>query len=141
VYRGTPDQLPDPLIEGIEGTDNAPAYRSTAYVVFENFAIEKFGNRIPQLNFEVFRRVSASNGSGVEDLVKAVTLIPGAGEFVYDTVIETRDLGGGATVPENDHAGQDTADWTVALDDLEASLPNVETVLFVVGWFGDDLRA
>jgi hypothetical protein len=140
VYRGTADQMPDPLIEGVEGAGNAPAYRGTAYVVFENLALEKFGNRIPQLNFEVFRRVSPSDGTGVEDLVKAITIIPSSGERVYDPVVHTRDLGGGASAPENRFAGRESADWTVAIDDLEASLPNVNTVLLVVGWFGDDLR-
>lgn len=81
-----------------------------------------------------------AGGTALEDAVKAITLIPGAGEFAYDTVVETRDLGGGATVPENRHSAEDSADWTVALDDLEASLPNAATVLLVVGWFGDDLR-
>lgn len=141
VYRGTQDQAPDPLIEGVEGTANTPAYRSTAYVVFENFALEAFGNRIPQLNFEVFRRVSPSDGTGLEDLVSAITVIPGAGERVYDTVISSRDVAGGATVPENSFAGQAIPDWGVAIDDLDASLPNVGTVLLVVGWFGSDLRA
>ncbi|MFN3349055.1 glycoside hydrolase/phage tail family protein [Pseudorhodoplanes sp.] len=140
VYRGTADQPPDPLIEGIEGTANAPAYRGTAYVVFENLEITQFGNRLPQLSFELFRRVSPSDGSGLEDIVQAITLIPGAGERVYDTVVHTRDLGGGATMPENKFAGQDTADWNVALGALEASIPNANTVLLVVGWFGDDLR-
>ncbi|MBX6329975.1 MAG: glycoside hydrolase/phage tail family protein, partial [Pseudolabrys sp.] len=135
VYHGTTDQLPDPLIEGVEGAGNVPAYRGTAYVVFENFALEKFGNRIPQLNFEVFRRVFPSN------LVTAITVIPGSGERVYDPVIHTRYLGGGVTVPENKFAGHAGADWTAALDDLQATLPNVNTVLLVVGWFGDDLRA
>jgi hypothetical protein len=54
VYRGTPDQTPDPLIEAIEG--GAPACRGTAYVVFEDLALDAFGNRAPQLSFEVFRR-------------------------------------------------------------------------------------
>jgi hypothetical protein len=141
VHRGTADQAPDSLIEGIEGTANAPAYRGTAYVVFDNLQITQFGNRLPQLSFEVFRRVSPSDGSGLEDIVQAITLIPGAGERVYDTLVHTRDLGGGATTPENEFAGQDTADWNVALDDLEVSIPNTGTVLLVVGWFGDDLRA
>lgn len=52
-----------------------------------------------------------------------------------------RDHGGGATAPENQFAGQATADWNIALDDLAASLPNIHTVLLVVGWFGSDLRA
>jgi hypothetical protein len=141
VHKGGLSQSPDSLIEGIEGSANTPAYRGTAYVVFENFAIAKFGNRIPQLNFEVLRRVSPTDGSGLEDIVEAVTVIPGAGERVYDTVIETRDLGGGGSQPENAFSGQGTADWNVALDDLQDSLPNVGTVLLVVGWFGDDLRA
>lgn len=140
VHRGTATQDPDSLIEGIEGADNAPAYCGTAYVVFENLALADFGNRIPQLTFEVFRRVSPADGSGLEDLIEAVTLIPGAGERTYDPVIVTRDLGGGVTFPENAFAGQADADWTVSLDDLQASLPNLKTVFLVVGWFGDDLR-
>ena len=136
VHRGTADQNPDSLIEGIEGGADAPAYRGTAYVVFDNLQITQFGNRLPQLTFEVFRRVS-----GLEGLVEAITVIPGAGERVYDTVVSTRDLGGGATTPENKFAGEATADWTVALDALQSSLPSVNTVLLVVGWFGDDLRA
>ena len=28
---------------------DAPAYRGTAYLVFDNLALEKFGNRLPQL--------------------------------------------------------------------------------------------
>jgi hypothetical protein len=141
VYRGSADQQPDSLIEAIEGAGNAPAYRGTAYVVFDNLAIGDFGNRIPQLNFEVFRRVSPSDGTGLEDLVQAITIIPGAGEFVYDTEIDSRDLGGGASAPENDFAGQAEADWSVAMDDLQASLPNVHSASLVVSWFGDDLRA
>jgi NlpC/P60 family putative phage cell wall peptidase len=141
VYRGSADQQPDSLIEAIEGAGNAPAYRGTAYVVFDKLAIGDFGNRIPQLNFEVFRRVSPSDGTGLEDLIQAITIIPGAGEFVYDTEIDSRDLGGGASAPENDFAGQAEADWSVAMDDLQASLPNVNSASLVVSWFGDDLRA
>ncbi len=141
VHKGGPDQSPNSLIEGIEGSANTPACRATAYVVFENFALARFGNRIPQLNFEVFRRVSPTDGSGLEDIVESISVIPGCGERVYDPVIETRDLGGGSSTPENAFSGQGTADWTVAIDNLQDSLPSVGTVLLVVGWFGDDLRA
>jgi hypothetical protein len=140
VYRGTANQSPDPLIEGVEGSGNAPAYRGTAYVVFDNLPLEKFGNRLPQLTFEVFRRVSSTAGDSLETIIRTVTLIPGAGERAYDTKVQKRDLGGGSTTPENDSTGRATPDWSVALDDLKASLPNVDTVFLVVGWFGDDLR-
>ena len=49
-------QTPDPLIVAKEGADNAPAYRGLAYVVFEDMPLADFGNRMPQLSFEVFRR-------------------------------------------------------------------------------------
>lgn len=52
-YRGTETQMPDPLIESYEGVGNVPAYRGTAYVVFEHFPVEKDGNRIPFLTCEV----------------------------------------------------------------------------------------
>ena len=53
VYRGTEDQLPDPLIEAYEGAGNVPAYRGQAYVVFENFQLADYGNRIPNITCEV----------------------------------------------------------------------------------------
>ncbi|RJF94570.1 hypothetical protein D3874_01665 [Oleomonas cavernae] len=140
-YPGAADQLPDPLIEGIEGA--APAYRGTAYVVFENLGLERFGNRLPQLAFELCRRIGRPGGDSIEDLAQAVTLIPGAGEFAYDTRVVTagaRAIAAGAQAPQNRSATDARADWHAALDDLAASLPNVTKVFLVVGWFGDDLR-
>ena len=55
IYPGSQDQLPDPLMEAIEGQGLVPAYRGTAYVVIENLALADFGNRVPQLSFEVVR--------------------------------------------------------------------------------------
>ncbi len=59
-YTGSDDQLPDSLIEAKEGAGNAPAYRGLAYIVFERLALADFGNRIPQLSFEVHRAVDPS---------------------------------------------------------------------------------
>lgn len=53
VHRGTPGQPVDPLIAAAEGMDACPAYRRLAYVVFEDFPLAHFGNRIPALSFEV----------------------------------------------------------------------------------------
>src|SRR5690606_6360953 len=96
VYRGTEAQTPDPLIENMMGAGNAPAYRGTAYIVFDNLPLEKFGNRIPQLSFEVFRPLADEDSA--EQLVRSVTMIPGAGEFVYATEPILRSADGG-TVP------------------------------------------
>ena len=40
VYRGTEDQGRDPLIASMMGAENTPAYRGTAYVVFDNLPLE-----------------------------------------------------------------------------------------------------
>lgn len=54
VHTGEGDQAHDPLIAAAEGVSNCPAFRGTAYAVFENLALADFGNRIPSLTFEVF---------------------------------------------------------------------------------------
>ena len=59
VYPGTRDQLPDPLIEAVEGTGTVPAYRGTAYVVIEDLDLAQFGTRVPQFSFEVCRPAQA----------------------------------------------------------------------------------
>lgn len=72
-YKGTEDQLPDPLIEAHEGVGNAPAYRGTAYVVFENFPLEKDFNRLPQLTIEVGHADTAPAALGTVDVYQVLT--------------------------------------------------------------------
>jgi hypothetical protein len=60
VYNGTTTQLPDPTIEADKGVGNVPAYRGTAYVVFENLQLADYGNRIPNFEFKVIGAGSTS---------------------------------------------------------------------------------
>lgn len=53
IYLGSETQLPDPLIEADLGAGSAPAFRGTAYLIFDNLALEDFGNRIPNITVEV----------------------------------------------------------------------------------------
>jgi hypothetical protein len=138
VHRGGEAQAPDPLIEAVE--DDAPAYRGTAYVVFEDLPLGTFGNRVPQLSFEVFRRPRGDEPR-LEDRLEGVCLIPGAGEFVLATEPVMRREGLTRTTPENVHAGDGRADLAVSLDQLQTQCPNLKRVSLVIGWFGDDLRA
>jgi hypothetical protein len=139
-YPGDEAQEPDPFIAARMGAANTPAYRGTAYVVFEELALSAFGNRLPQLSFEVFRPLPDPDTA--EGLVKAVTMIPASGEFIYATQPVRRLSGpGGATRADNLNALAETTDITVALDRLQASVPGIESVSLVVAWFGDDLRA
>lgn len=136
LHEGSETQAPDPAVVAIEGAARAPAYRGLAYVVFENMALADFGNRIPQLSFEVHRSVEPFG----ED-IKGVVLIPGSGEFVYATSAVSKSIGRGISDAENVHTKQGGADWNVAIDQLQATLPNAKSVSLVVSWFGTDLRA
>lgn len=136
VHRGTEDQLLDPLIEAKEAEDEAPAYRGLAYIVFERLPLESFGNRLPQISVEVIRPVGR-----LENMIKAVAIIPGATEFGYDPLTVTRTTGHGVYTPENRHTASADSDWTASLDELQAVCPNLERVALIVTWFGSDLRA
>lgn len=135
-YPGSQTQSPDALIVAKEGAANAPAYRGLAYVVFERLPLENFGNRIPQLSFEVVRPVGQ-----LEGMLRAVSLIPGTTEFGYEPAQVTRTVGPGQSVAENRHVAHAVSDVAAAVEELEGLCPNLERVAVVVAWFGDDLRA
>lgn len=134
-YRGTEDQVPDAFIEAKQGAGNAPAYRGTAYIVFERLDLSLYGNRIPQISVELCRPVGE-----LEPMIRAVCVIPGASELGYDPEPRYRILGPGSSRPENIHQREGQSDWTVSLDELQALCPSLEHVALVVSWFGDDLR-
>ncbi|HST90968.1 MAG TPA: glycoside hydrolase/phage tail family protein [Brevundimonas sp.] len=138
VHQGGAEQTPDPLIEAVEGT--APAYRGTAYVVFEDLPLGPYGNRPPQLAFEVFRRAGGTEPR-LEDRLEGVCLIPGAGEFVLASEPVMRRDGLTRTAAENVHGGAGQTDLAVSLDQLTAQAPALKRVSLVIGWFGSDLRA
>jgi hypothetical protein len=136
LYTGSRDQQPDSLIAAHVGADAAPAYRDTAYIVFERLALAAYGNRIPQLSFEVYRSVEP-----FAEAIRSVVLIPGSGEFVYSVEPVTVAAGLGASASENVHTLLGGTDWTVSLDQLSTALPNATSVSLIVSWFGTDLRA
>lgn len=136
VHRGSEDQTVDDLIAAKEGAADAPAYRGLAYIVFERLPLADFGNRIPQLSFEIVRPIGR-----LEKMVRAVTLIPGTTEFGYETSGVVAVKGPGQSATENRHVANAPSDVIAALDDLEGVCPNLERVAVVVAWFGTDLRA
>ena len=130
----TRTQAVDSLIAAKQGA--APAYRGTATIVFERLPLEDFGNRIPQLSFEVIRPVA-----GVESDIRAVTLIPGSTEFGYDPEPILKVISPGNRVALNRHVDGAASDWQASLDELQEVCPNLGRVSLAVTWFGDDLRA
>lgn len=150
LYKGSETQNPDPTIESFEGVDKTPAYRGIAYIVVEDFPLAVFGNRIPNFTFEV--RKTTAGSAPMEDLVKSLVIIPGSGEFVYDTTIQYKipgyDAGGGTFIQQgsqekiNQHNRDPLkTDADFAIDQMLATFKNLEWVAVVVTWFGDSLDA
>jgi hypothetical protein len=150
IYLGTETQLPDPAMEAVYGVGKTPAYRGMAYVMIEDFPLAAFGNRIPNFSFEVTRKALQNDvgDAPVEAMVKSLMLIPGSGEFVYDTTIGYK-LGGqyvngvwaqqGTQSPMNAHTPTGQTNVTVALDQMKETFPNLEWVGLVVNWFATSL--
>jgi hypothetical protein len=137
VYTGSEDQLPDPRIEAVEGAGQAPAYRGIAYVVIEDMALAAYGNRVPQLSFEVIRAVGSE---GLQDAVQAVALMPGTGEYTLATRRVSYGAGPGQGRVANVNTPSGLTDMESSLDQLRRELPRVQSVSVIVSWFGDDLR-
>lgn len=80
LYLGDEDQLPDPDLEVIYGMGNTPAYRGRAYVVFPNFDLTDWRERIPTFRFEVISNIASdlpiplfASGTGSDRIVSAVS--------------------------------------------------------------------
>ncbi len=65
VYAGSETQTADPTIQAAVGVADCPAYRGLAYLVFEDIALNEFGNRIPNVMVELFRCVEMTSPDAV----------------------------------------------------------------------------
>ncbi len=81
LHQGSERQPPDPLIAAAEGI--APAFRGQAYVVFEDLALGEFGNRLPNLSFEINPAAPAQPlGAAMAALAaRAGVDLPATGQF------------------------------------------------------------
>ncbi|MAI90414.1 glycoside hydrolase/phage tail family protein [Ponticaulis sp.] len=138
LYTGAAVQQVDPLIEAIEGA--APAYNGLAYIVFEDFPLDDYGARLPQLGFEVTRPAIGSTEPGLRDKIRSVNFIPASGEWVYAPDLIRKIEYPGWETPLNRNSATGEVDVIRALDQLDAELPNVDAINLTLAWFGDDLR-
>jgi len=143
AYTGGADQLPDPVMEAIEGPGLVPAYRGTAYVVIEDLALEPFGNRVPQFSFEVIRSEQANAPEFEDDLVQriqAVAMMPGTGEYALAASPVYYTNGPGAQWAANINSPSGKSDFQTSVEALGEELPKCQSTSLVVSWFGSDLR-
>ena len=142
VYYGSKDQLPDPLMEAVEGEGMVPAYRGTAYIIMENLPLSGFGNRVPQFTFEVCRPSPASQTDASGDTahaVRAVALVPGTGEYSLATTPVFVSGAPGHSQNANVNTPSGKTDFVTSVEALDEELPNCGAVSLVVSWFGDNL--
>lgn len=153
LHKGSADQMPDPLIEALEGAGQAPAYRGTAYVVIEDLELGRWGNRVPSFSFEVIRPAEAPGVTTLQQAVQGVAWLPGSGEYALaDQPVLLKGVSAAPFQPGFDlgaeagqrHANLHTvageADFTVSLAALETELPAARSSLLIASWFGGDLR-
>ncbi|ETX16173.1 gene transfer agent protein [Roseivivax halodurans JCM 10272] len=137
VYKGRADQLPDPVMEAIEGAGNVPAYRGTAYVVIEDLDLGRFGNRVPQFSVEVTR--PSLEADALPQLLRGVAMLPGTGEYTLAPTQQHMRFGDDAVQLVNINTPSEETDLATSLRMMRDELPNVGAVSLVVSWFGDDL--
>ncbi|TRW14350.1 GTA baseplate fiber-binding domain-containing protein [Glacieibacterium frigidum] len=86
LHSGGEGQGADPLIAAAEG-GGCPAYRGLAYAVFEDLPLADYGNRIPNLTFEVVADEGAVDAGGVavdlgDGVLQAAGVFPAFEGFV-----------------------------------------------------------
>ena len=151
-YNGSEIQQPNSVIQSYIGPENTPAFRGLAYIVFEDFKLEEYNGRIPNLSFDVsrYKMLRSPNTIAPEDLVTGVNLIPGSGHFVYDTKVQYQyklgSLSGysanyrisqNEVINQNNNEGK--SDFELSIDHLKRDMPNVQWVSIVFTWFTNSL--
>ncbi|MDN5248275.1 MAG: glycoside hydrolase TIM-barrel-like domain-containing protein [Wolbachia endosymbiont of Tyrophagus putrescentiae] len=145
-YHGTEEQNPDPFFSSIE---DVPAYRGISYIVIKDFPLADYHNRVPTFTFEV-QSILKSEGFSIAENIRNINIIPGSGEFVYDTKIQKKiaqqkinsnqyiTYGPAKRINHNNYTKK--SDAVLSLDQLKDDLPNIEWVSVVVNWFADNLN-
>jgi len=91
IYLGTAVQNPDDLIEAHVGAADTPAYRGTAYVVFERLALRDFGNRFPNMEFLVEAQSALTRAAAIEAVLNRTGFLDAD---YYDTSMVTGNFQG-----------------------------------------------
>lgn len=72
IYTGTETQGQDPTIVSVKGAANTPAYRGRVYLVFRDFDLTPYNNRIPTFQAEVVEYGQLFGGNQITRLKRSV---------------------------------------------------------------------
>lgn len=168
-YPGTETQLPDSVIQAVEGADNTPGFRGTCYIVFEEFELENYGNRIPQITAEITKPLDTNDRNHIINAAQSFCITPGYGEFIYGVDVYTlqnasntilsnffsnnqfnNKLGDTISLPIrsnetvsastlNKHTQYDETDFVRSMSELRLYQPSLNAVIIKVNWFVNTL--
>ena len=144
VYTGSTSQMPDATIQAFEGVETTPAYRGTAYVVFNDLQLADYGNRTPNLEFEV---VVAGSSLGPHTGTPYATPLNIVGGYVRDGVVHVHsgsfNIGDirkythyiysldGVLLSDNSYFYSSLVSYTVSQDDPDLSMNGIGPTLTV----------
>ncbi len=143
LYKGKQDQMPDPIINAqMEG--KAPAFRDLAYIVFEDLPLRDFDDMIPNLSFEITRKPNIPHSNMVEDMVESMIMIPGSGEYVYDTILQYKEIlvENNSVISKkllNSHNIYNLPNSIQSLNQLSNVCENIKWIAPVVCWFANSM--
>ncbi len=88
IYKGqmAHPQDPDSLIESYMGAGSTPAFRGTAYVVFEGFYLKDWGNRLPNFTFQVRAQNHESVSGCISNILERANITFAEGAYNVDNV-------------------------------------------------------
>lgn len=145
IYIGD-NKHQNPTLVSHLGKENVPIMNKIVYVVFTDFPLEKYNGRIPNFTFSVTS--ISKNNDNINNHIEAINVIPGSGEFVYDTNIQYKLKGkwiNGSFIETsreviNSHVSHET-NSIQSLNDLTVNFPNLKWVSVVVNWFTNSTNA
>jgi len=115
-WPGSTVQIPDPWIEANEGAGTVPAYRGLTYIVLKDLQLADFGNRMPNLEFELVADTEISVGGVIHDITNRCGLGPVSVAHLHNTLrgypIGRNVSGAGALAPLAMAYGFDIAEST-----------------------------
>jgi hypothetical protein len=116
-YTGSETQLPDARIQADVGAANCPAYRGLAYVVFEDLQLADYGNRTPNLEFEVIGAGAITSSPWVQLTAAAPFSKRNSNPaVVHNGLIFTIGGQGDASIENDVWASPDGEHWTLVTD-------------------------
>ena len=135
LYLGTEDQLPDPTIESYETAGTVPGFRGLAYIVFQRFRLERFGNRIPNFTFEIYSGTATECGMYSAGNLEPWAFQSDAGVLDPRNELNTHLYSSGFATPlvSLDEAQSDT-ETAIGRPVLVGALPGVGDSIYVHGW-------